>query len=734
VGRYGKHGAYRVAVGVVRKWSQGVNPGGWKTKSGKGKRTHPDVRAAAAKNMAEWEEKRARAHAQHGGHEAKATAVVLAAVQSADEPAGGHAPFPGQGQIALPPVPAGKLPGGEFAAHRLDDLLHDFAHANERLRSAKKDKAQRAYHLMHVNNHLSHALDGAHALAESLKVNYLAEARELELLTQTIGLAKAVNAEAKTATFAHLLQTILYHASHAKRHALLMTGAGPDAVWDFNWGHAVTHSTGAISHCFKLAQHVQDNYPEIASWFRQLEKAEDPDDPYTGLSAATAPGARPFLSPPAPGGRYEQYGLYQHPSQALAPSPLLPPDVKLPTPAEVRAVIPLVPDCSDASLSATARKFLEQAAGKLEKVNPLEALSVLRSAQAALYAAHKADQRAMAPSAYTANVFARVPPAEQSSATTAMKLGTDKLLAWRKAEQALGALTDRIRKKFFHGSVYAGPSQLGRFTEDGMDALDKVLALAGAPVTTGKDVSFPTTSDASGRTPLIEPPEGLLNIADKRAAEELASLPALDKTRVTAYLDRARAMLATNRYGAAQSALRAAVIARESGARHLARHIMGHVQALGDMGNATHAAGEAGTMSSGGKTVSPQHSRQANADTGNRTGLSAVDVVLAAAGSSAGKSAGKSAGAARPPGPRSVVRRPDAHQLHVEHVEHLDHLHHEHVEHLDHLHHEHVAHMEHVEHLEHLAAEGHGGTPERAVRKASTGTARSATPGIRSGW
>jgi hypothetical protein len=48
VGRYGRHGAYRVAVGVVKKWAAGVNPGGWKTKSGKGKRTHADVRAAAA--------------------------------------------------------------------------------------------------------------------------------------------------------------------------------------------------------------------------------------------------------------------------------------------------------------------------------------------------------------------------------------------------------------------------------------------------------------------------------------------------------------------------------------------------------------------------------------------------------------------------------------------------------------------------------------------------------------
>lgn len=68
VGRYGKHQAYGVAIGIVKKWAAGVNPGGWKTKSGKGKRTHPDVKAAAAKNVAEWEASRAKAHAEHGKH------------------------------------------------------------------------------------------------------------------------------------------------------------------------------------------------------------------------------------------------------------------------------------------------------------------------------------------------------------------------------------------------------------------------------------------------------------------------------------------------------------------------------------------------------------------------------------------------------------------------------------------------------------------------------------------
>jgi hypothetical protein len=66
VGRYGKHDAYRVAVGVVKKWAAGVNPGGWKTKSGKGKRTHPDVRAAAQRNVAMWEKDRTEGGNKHG--------------------------------------------------------------------------------------------------------------------------------------------------------------------------------------------------------------------------------------------------------------------------------------------------------------------------------------------------------------------------------------------------------------------------------------------------------------------------------------------------------------------------------------------------------------------------------------------------------------------------------------------------------------------------------------------
>lgn len=44
--------AIEMAVGIVRNWSEGHN--------GKGQKVHPDVQAAAAKNIAQWEALKAR--------------------------------------------------------------------------------------------------------------------------------------------------------------------------------------------------------------------------------------------------------------------------------------------------------------------------------------------------------------------------------------------------------------------------------------------------------------------------------------------------------------------------------------------------------------------------------------------------------------------------------------------------------------------------------------------------
>ena len=60
--KYGKHRAYGMAVGIVKKWAAGINPGGKHPTH-----THADVRAAAARNVAEWERDKAIGRSGHGG-------------------------------------------------------------------------------------------------------------------------------------------------------------------------------------------------------------------------------------------------------------------------------------------------------------------------------------------------------------------------------------------------------------------------------------------------------------------------------------------------------------------------------------------------------------------------------------------------------------------------------------------------------------------------------------------
>ena len=300
VKEYGKHKAYGVAVGIVKKWKAGIAPGGKKGKGGKARHVHPDVQAAAAKNIAQWEADKVRAHRQSRERErVKATRrdVVhifqLGPHEVKRIPSAGHdpaaptwfyggetvflsqardleimfqqgnltqfeialteqgPPFPGQATIALPPVPGTKVAKSMYTAHRINDILLHLSHAAERLVQAKQGRALRGYHMMHVNNHLSHALNEAHDLVASVRKNYLPEARELAALNKTMGLAASVSQDAKVATFAHLLQTLLYHEAHAKRHAECMLNPDPDPVWKFNYEHAHTHLKGAVEHCLQ---------------------------------------------------------------------------------------------------------------------------------------------------------------------------------------------------------------------------------------------------------------------------------------------------------------------------------------------------------------------------------------------------------------------------------------------------------------------------------------------------
>lgn len=623
VARYGKKRAYGVAIGVVKKWAAGINPGGKHPT-----RTHADVRAAAAKNVAEWEKEKAEAHARHGSG-SKSDHALAATMELAA--------FPGQEEIPLGTPPPGKTSVAMFTAHRIDDTLRHLAHTSERLVAAKKDKPLRRYHMVHANNHLSHALDTGHQLADHIKKNYPLEGHEFEQLNQTMLLAKSVSPACKQATFAHLLQTMLYHESHAKRHALQMLKTDPEDEWGFNYDHAAKHTKEGLEHAFKLADHIRDNYPTEARYFKELDRAENPDDPYTGLTAGpaetkaqvnyrstdsetrrcgtcsmfrdgkctlvkgsiapdhvcdewekdkqvklaakiTAPGAMYDVVAPDASRKFSTYGLHQRPSQTVSPSPPLPPKTPLPTPGEIRKLKSQVPQCQEPMYTRQVQAFLEDAAVKMERDHVLDSLHALRSAAHAIIPAHKADLAPAMPAVYTAQVFTRIPPAAQSSATSEMKQSRERTNEWRSLQKKTLALADRIRKNFFHG-VYNGPSQMARLTEAEVSALDKVLLAQ--RVVTGQDVSFPVTSDTSQKAEVHGAGAGGgINIsADAR--KELTGLPATDKVCINAYIEGAqRAAGTADHYLARQYLARAHAVACRVHAHELTKCLVACIRAM----------------------------------------------------------------------------------------------------------------------------------------------------------
>lgn len=398
VKRYGKHDAYRVAVGIVHKWAKGINPGGWKTKSGKGKRVHADVQAAAAKNIAEWEADRARAHEQ---------------------------------------------------GHAADDL------------------------------------------------------------GQLLAFAGAAN-----------------------------------------------------------------------------------------MGTVTSPSQRGFNSASSVAGKYSQYGLHQHPSQTVSPSPPLPPDAPRPTPAQVRALISRVPQCSQVGLSNSAKTFLETAAVKLEKDDEQGALAALRSAHTAVYSAHKQDLGPYMASVYNApgslsTTDARIIPAGQSSATAEMRQGRERQGEWKRLSVDIAVLIERLRKRFFHGHIN-GVLPNVRFTaeEAGMTALDKVLALAGA-VVTGKDVSFPTETDTSMAANNDPQTKDSLDLADFKGKQELAALPAIVRIDFETHMRAAREAYRQRNIPLATGCLAKALgIAKMYGAHHLAKDVHRHKEVISKEANSTHSGAE----------------------------------------------------------------------------------------------------------------------------------------------
>jgi hypothetical protein len=297
----------------------------------------------------------------------------------------------------------------------------------------------------------------------------------------------------------------------------------------------------------------------------------------------------------------------------------------LPTAAEVRKLIPQVPDVAepkDIALSSSVRKFLEMSAVKLEKDDVMQALVMLRSTQTALRAAHKADLRAGMPSMHTANVFARVPSAEMSSANNAMLQTQDTSRTWKRLELQVGAMVDRIRRRYFHGH-YNGPSTEARLsTEDDMTAVDKFLALAGAPITTGKDVSFPTESDTAQEVPLLQL-KGSQSAGFKlspKALADISMLSPLDRLKVNTWLKECgTALNAKNLQYATELLLRVKSLAFATARFDLEGEMADWVHGIVQRKNSTHEPDTAWSMRIEEKVIPSQNSPQTVADTGNST-------------------------------------------------------------------------------------------------------------------
>ncbi len=445
VARYGKHDAYRVAVGVVKRWAAGVNPGGWPTKSGKGKRTHPDVQAAAARNVAEWEADKAKGHAEGGQH------VKAAAPQATPS-------FPGQKLLALPPPP--KSAAAIMTAHRVHDMLNSLTHGQERYDAscAARKPEDKAYHVIHLRNHLAKVQATGQMLADNLRRNYPAEGKELDAVMEGMQMTRSLAPAIKAATTAHLLQTIMSETAHAARHAELMARPEPADQWKFNAAHAGKHMKGALEHAVKLRGHVLDNYPAEAGWLTQLEDmgAGRHEEASYGKAELAAPAAWPSgtATVSAPGaGKPQALGrgqLRTEPSQTVSPSPPLPPDVDLPTPKELRRfageLSRMKDDDADHHLTG-AVLHLTSAADKMDN-NPVSALYSLRSAQTAIqqewrYRVQKAHPRV----AYVFSVDA--PPAEQASQQRERAKAEASIGEMQKAASTIAGFIDRVRRRYF---------------------------------------------------------------------------------------------------------------------------------------------------------------------------------------------------------------------------------------------------------------------------------------------
>jgi hypothetical protein len=160
-----------------------------------------------------------------------------------------------------------------------------------------------------------------------------------------------------------------------------------------------------------------------------------------GGSEASAPGAK----------RITGNQLRQAPSQTVAAGPPLPPGVTLPTPDELNALGRSIEQAGlpGSDLVRGAAAHARAAATKMQANQPVDALHMLRSAQAGIISAHREFNASLIP---VANVFsAKLDPAEAASARAEMYEGLRTRDSFRSLASQCAQHIDRIRRHIFHG-------------------------------------------------------------------------------------------------------------------------------------------------------------------------------------------------------------------------------------------------------------------------------------------
>lgn len=474
VGKYGKHRAYGVAIGIVKKWASGVNPGG----KGKGHKVHADVQAAAAKNVGEWEKEKAEAHAHHKGKSdhAKATASsldkVVALAASNVSLARPYVRFERGREEQVRGYIGRNLRGDR----QLDSVARPAAAAfHERFSAETRAKAAELYHRLPpgMQQELAHF---AHAPLTVKVRAALGAAKNLHDMQDALPkwYGYVFKYGSLITIFSPLpgdeaLPYIVVAAGVLAKHRRLL-----HVAW-----HGAQMETGdyevarAAHEAQAYADHLLMRGPE------DMAPIHETDNPFTALAAPAAnpsgqPYRRSFLPPigpsdlkqgsitnpgvvSAPGAKPQRvpFGnpVMQHaPSQTVAAGPPLPPAVSLPTSKEITALISQVPAEPDPTLANGIKKHLTAAARKASLGDNIGALAAMRSVQTGVHAGYRAAVMANAPNeaaVFSAAGFAG--KVDNPDAVKARDSGRQLILNYRQLHKDVAAHIDRFRRTYFHG-------------------------------------------------------------------------------------------------------------------------------------------------------------------------------------------------------------------------------------------------------------------------------------------